>query len=146
MPPPQPHPYVISAKFTGGKLELGVLVDDFKSGGYVEVSGQATQTNGAFANFYNIEEVPDKPNVPADPSIPDDPDHYCVYVSATPLPPTKFSKDLDVAAVFRVARLWLTVLGEHGEVLGDQPPPQEAGDGTMWDIVKAVSAVGDDGW
>jgi hypothetical protein len=143
-----PHPYVISAKITGGKIELGVLVDGFEPAEYVEISGQATQTNGALANFYDIKDVPDKPNVPADPSIPNDTDHYCVYVSAPLLPnsPKKFSKDLDVTTVFRVAKLWLTVLGEHGEVLGDQPPPQEAGDGTMWDIVKAVSAVGDDGW
>jgi len=144
-----PRPYVISAKITGGKIELGVLVDEFNPDEYVEISGQATQTNGAFANFYGMEQVPHEPNVPPDPSVEGDKAHYCVFMSAD-LPPSnstkKFSKNLDVVAVFRVAKLWLTVLGEHNQVLGDQPPPQDAGDGTMWDKVKQVSAVGDDGW
>jgi hypothetical protein len=63
-----PNAYVTSAKFTGGKIELTVVVDDYKSGGYVEISGQATQANGAFANFYNIEEVPPTPICPPTPT------------------------------------------------------------------------------
>jgi hypothetical protein len=133
--PLMPNAYVTSAKFTGGKIELTVVVDDYKSGGYVEISGQATQTNGAFANFYNIKEVPPNPNLPANPSVPGDTLHYGVVVSAVPLPGKKFRKNLDVTTIMRVARVWLTVL-EKNQASG------AAVEGTTWNKVKIVSSVG----
>jgi len=132
-----PNAYVTSATITDGKIELTVVVDDFvKYGGYVEVSGEATQTSGAFANFYDIQEVPSEPNLPPDP---DGTEHYGVVVSATPIPPKKFT-DLEVTTVMRVARVWVTVLGKRGSGAVIQPP--DAADLTTWDRINQVSQVG----
>jgi hypothetical protein len=136
-----PNPYITSATITDGKIALNVVVDDFKAGGYVEISGQATQTSGAFANFHDVKKVPTGPNVPPDPYIPGDAHHYCVSVSAIPIPPKIFSKDLDVTIFMRVARVWLTVLGERGGS-GDEPELHDAVEGTTWDAVKEMSEVG----
>jgi hypothetical protein len=133
--PLMPNAYVTSAKFTGGKIELTVVVDDFKSGGYVEISGQAAQANGAFANFYSIQEVPSDTNLPPDPGTPGDTRHYGVFVSASPVPGKKFRKNLDVTTIMRVARVWLTVLDKNQ---ASGPAVQ----GTTWDKVKKVSEVG----
>ena len=60
MPPqlPQVHPFVTSAMIKNGLIELTVEFDHLDSGSYVEVSGSATQIGGAFASFYDIQEVP----------------------------------------------------------------------------------------
>ena len=58
-----PNAYVTSAKFTGGKIELTVVVDDYKSGGYVEISGQATQTAVKLAT--QMRAVGPRPALPA---------------------------------------------------------------------------------
>jgi hypothetical protein len=136
--PLMPNAYVTSAKFTGGKIKLTVVVDDFSQyGGYVEISGQAAQTNGAFADFYSVEEVPPNTNLDPDPNIPGDTAHYVVYVSAAPVSEKKkFRKNLDVTTIMRVARVWLTVLGKN----------QASGvavEGTTWKE-KEVSSVGGD--
>jgi hypothetical protein len=133
-----PNAYVTSAEFTGGKIKLTVVVDDFESGGYVEISGQAAQTNGAFADFYNIKKVPSKPILLPDPNVPGGTPHYVVYVSAAPVQGKDFKKNLDVTTVMRVARVWLTVLGKN-QAAGN------AVEGTTWEK-KEVSSVGDGPW
>ena len=126
---------------TGGKIQLTVQLDDFKPGETVELSGQATQISGAFANFYNIVVVPKKSK-----KGPDDQDHYYVSVTTSPRPPHEFMKDQDVTVFLRAAKVWVTVLGT-----GDGPTPMpsptltpplgpkqaKAGDG--WGTVKQVS-------
>ena len=108
MPPDPSNPYVTSATIKNKMIELSINVTDYSEGTYVEISGSATQTSGAFANFYDIRQTPIKPN---DPDDPESTERY-VFVSAHPLPPNKFSEDEDVTVVIRVGRVWLTVLGE----------------------------------
>jgi hypothetical protein len=140
--PLMPDSYVTSAKIVNGKIQLEVQVDQFAAqahqfddGQYVEISGQATQTSGAFANIYDIQQVPAGPN--GDPEIPDEKDHYYVYVSGAPIP-HQFREDGDVTVVLRAARVWLTVLGSRSDRGGatsvnedGTTPP--APDGTTWD-------------
>jgi hypothetical protein len=138
-----PEPYVTSATITGGKIVLSVRLDEFKPNEYVEISGQATQINGAFAYFYDIQQVPAEPNVLADPSVPNDTDHYDVDVTGAPSP-HQFRGDQDVSVVARVARVWLTVLGgqpsQTGSGQGDAAP-----DGATWKE-KRVSQINGSSW
>jgi hypothetical protein len=141
-----PDSYVTSATITDGKIQLSVRVDDFKpdedATAYIEISGQATQTGGAFANFYDIQQVPAKPNVLAtDPSVTDGKDHYYVYVTGAPIPHPFWSRE-DVTVVMRVARVWLTVLGAKPEAEGHQSSGR-AVEGTTWP--KALRVAGIDG-
>ena len=134
------HSYVTSAKITGGKIVLSVRLDAFNPNEYVEISGQATQINGAFANFYDIQQVPAEPNVPADPAVPGDKGHYDVYVTGAPSP-HQFKGDQDVSVVARVATVWLTVLA-------GQPPGYGGGlapDGATWKE-KTVSQMTGGSW
>jgi hypothetical protein len=141
-----PNSYVTSAKITGGKIRLTVRVDDFKpeddTAEYVEISGQATQTAGAFANFYDIQQVPATPNGPADPGDPPGTRHYEIYVTGAPIP-HQFT-DKDVTVVMRVAKVWLTVLGKKvgltQEMVGSD------GEGMIWDNEPRVAEIGDGSW
>jgi len=117
------HPYVISAEIKGNFIEIGVDASNYKAGDYIEISGHATQTGGAFANFYAIKEVDD-------PSI-------SVPVQAQPLPPNQFRASEDVSIVVRVGKVWLTVLGRTW----DKREGETAGNGTRWDQLRKWSEV-----
>jgi hypothetical protein len=131
--PLMPDSYVTSATFNpAGQIELEVLVNTFKPGEYVEISGHATQTGGAFANYYDIKQV-----LPAD----SDGNQY-VTVTATPIPPQKFYNDEDVTVVLRVAKLWVTVLGQQSKQPSPpttQPPAAQAA--ATWGVVKQVADI-----
>ncbi len=137
-----PEPYVTSATITGGKIVLSVRLDKFTPNEYVEISGQATQINGAFANFYDIQQVPAEPNVPADPSVPGDTDHYDVDVTGAPSP-HQFRGEQDVSVVARVATVWLTVL--EGQPPATGPGGGLAPDGATWKE-KRVSQINGGSW
>jgi hypothetical protein len=138
-----PNSYVTSAKITGGKIQLTVRVDDFKpednTAEYVEISGQATQTGGAFANFYDIKQVPPEPNVAADPKVSGDTSHYEVCVTGAPIP-HQF-KDEPVTVVMRVAKVWLTVLGKKAGVSYETVGTN--GEGMTWDNDPRVAELTD---
>jgi hypothetical protein len=129
-----PIPYVNSAAIKNDKIELSVELDASDSGTYVEISGSATQTGGAFANFYDVQQVPTTS------SDPGEPDKRYVSVSAHPLPPNHFRDDQDVTAVIRVAKVWLTVLG-RGYTTSQENPPPPAQEGTKWEQVRKVSEI-----
>jgi hypothetical protein len=133
-----PRPFVTSATIKNNMIELSVELDHPDSGSYVEVSGSATQTGGAFANFYDIQEVPAGFSDTSGP-------YPSVNVSAHPLPANKFRDDQDVTCVIRVAKVWLTVLGRNGQTTTLKvPPPPPPPDGTKWDVVRKVSEITDD--
>jgi hypothetical protein len=131
-----PHPYVSSATIKNNVIEITIELDHHDSGSYVEVSGSATQTSGAYANFYDFKEVPAGFSDTRGPNP-------TVNVSAHPLPPNKFRKDEDVTVVIRVAKVWLTVLGPQ-----DSPTPETttqvppADEGTTWSVLRKESNLG----
>src|SRR5215471_13362110 len=127
-----PHPYVTSAQIKNNFIEIGVEADDYEPGSYIEVSGHATQTGGAFANFYDIKEVPAP--VPGR----DGDKHSDVYVQAHPLPPNQFKANEDVSIVIRVGKVWLTVLGR---TYNPNLEGLAAGEGTTWDQLRKWSEV-----
>jgi hypothetical protein len=142
--PLMPDSYVTSAKIVNGKIQLKVQVDQFAAqahqfddGQYVEISGQATQTSGAFANFYDIQPVPAKPEVPANPN---DTEHYCIYVTGAPIP-HQFKNEDDVTIVIRAARVWLTVLGPNTNL--NLP---RGSNGVTWDKDPKVVSLAGGSW
>jgi hypothetical protein len=139
MPDPLSNPYVRSARISNGLIEMTVELGPSDAGSYVEVSGSATQTGGAFANFYGIGEATIDPASPSGPNP-------TVKISAHTLPPNKFWNDEDVTFVIRVAKVWLTVLGPNA--VGLNPATKgPAVDGTTWDQIKRVSHLNaDDDW
>jgi hypothetical protein len=120
-----------------GLIELTVEFDRLDSGSYVEVSGSASQTGGAYANFYDVAKVP------ADLSDPNG-ENPSVTVSAHALPPGKFMKDQDVTCVIRTGKVWLTVLGRQATSAEQGVTDLTAGENTTWDDVKKVSHITDD--
>jgi hypothetical protein len=142
MPPDPSNPYVTSAKFAGGQMTFKVLVDDFQSDEeeYVEISGYATQTGGAFANIYQIAAIPAKANNTGKKDY--------VEVTAKTGPKKHFRSDQEVTVSIRVAKVWITVLGINPETTGLAAgervhPSQPPNDGTTWDDAKEVSEMYD---
>jgi hypothetical protein len=135
--PLMPDSYVTWAEITtDGKLQITVRVDAFQPKDYVEISGQATQTSGAFANFYDIQQVPAAPNAPADAGDPPGTvGHYEINVTGAPTP-HQFKDGQAVTCVTRVSKLWLTVLGRDSGV------GTEVATGPKWKKVRYASLNG----
>jgi hypothetical protein len=80
-----------------GTINLAVNVDGFEAGTSIEISGQATQMNGAVATFYSVQAAP---------------------AEGTPLEVTfvpvlgenEFAPGFPVTVVARAAEVWMTVL------------------------------------
>jgi hypothetical protein len=130
MPDPSSNSYVTDATFGGGKITLTVRVDNFSPGDYVEISGHATQSSGAFANYYSIEEVPNPTNTVA---------VNTVTVTAVPVPPQRFIPWEDVTVVVRVAKIWVTVLGGASQPGTPTRPPAVTPPQTVWNVIRQVT-------
>src|SRR5690348_12969771 len=133
-----PPPYVTSAKFVGGQMIFSVIVDDYDPGDYVEISGAATQVGGAFAAIHKVVSVPAKP---ADPKA-----KASVDVPADPGTDKKFRKDLDVTVYIRIAKIWVTVLGEGDPEPPKTTPPDEGtpvDEGAKWGKIRHVAQMYD---
>ena len=117
-----PPPWVTDVAFNNNQIVLTVQIDGFEDGETIELSGYATQDNGAFAVFSDLQTVP-APNSGTD-----------TLVKVTSLSQRDFVKGHAVTVVFRAARVWTTVLEEVADGLKTGPPPEQAEDGTDWGI------------
>jgi len=88
-------------------IALTIEVFGFEAGIPVEISGSATQTNGAIATFYDIQSLPDA-----------EPDGGS-FVTVTAIPSPKFVTGEMITVVGRAAKIWATVLYEDRD---DQRP------------------------
>ncbi len=81
-------------------ISLYVNVDGFEVGTPIEISGQATQTNGAVASFYDVQEMP-----------PNSGQGAVLTVKSVPaVPPNKFVEGFPITVVARAAEVWITTL------------------------------------
>jgi hypothetical protein len=81
-----------------GTINLEVNVYGFDAGTPVEISGSATQINGAVASFYSVQQMTKSPSVPVGP------------VAA--VPPNAFVPGIPVTVVARAAQVWISTLEE----------------------------------
>ena len=102
-----------------GSIALTIEIFGFEAGTSVEISGSATQDNGAMATFNDIQNLP--------PAGPDGGS----FLTVTAVPTTKFLAGELITVVGRSAKIWSTVLAETP----DQRPGVEA----VW---KAAPATG----
>jgi hypothetical protein len=123
--------YVTRADFQNEVMVFSVQLQGFNVGEAVELSGSATQNNGALASFYDIQTI----------SAVDSKGIAQLTVSATPSAP--FMEGEDVTVVLRAAKVWVTVLGEEpderSQVRGTEAGPAQ--EGTAWPKVKEETAV-----
>jgi hypothetical protein len=131
------NPYVVNVAFIKNQIVLAIQVDDYPVGEVLEISGYATQSNGALAVFNDIKPVPARNQDGTD----------YMYVKAFPSPPKQFMKGHAVTVVLRASRVWTTVLGEPQpeqeqlgghvrEVAGQDQQGEAAEEGTRWSVVR----------
>ena len=132
------HPYVDSVSMNGDQINLSVEVTDFETNkGGIEISGQATQVGGALAIFSQVVDF-------AKDAAKED-DGYFVTVTANVVPPIRFKKDQDITVFVRVAKVWVTVLGEHNTAV-TAVGGTDANPDTTWDRVKGSSQLTNQSW
>jgi Animal haem peroxidase len=129
-------PHSAVAKITLNKndtITLHVEIYDFPQDSLIEVSGQATQTNGAVATFYSVQPVP-AANNGEEPTL---------MVEAA-VPPNKFVAGFPITVVARAAEAWITTLEadmdskavQSSESTPDPDPPTAA-----WKIKNSSPAL-----
>jgi hypothetical protein len=95
-------PYSAVSKITldqSGKITLYVTVPGWEEGLPIEISGQATQENGAVATFYSVQEMPAS---------------GVLQVSdVAAAPPNKFEAGFPITVVARASEAWITMLGAN---------------------------------
>ena len=92
-------PYSAVSKITldqSGKITLHITVPDWEEGLPIEISGQATQENGAVATFYSVQEMPASGVL----QVSD------VFAA----PPNEFKAGFPITVVARASEAWITML------------------------------------
>jgi Animal haem peroxidase len=101
-------------------ITLYVRIFDFEEDTPVEISGQATQANGAVATFYKVLQMPDSGADGALLEIP----------SVVAALPNNFAAGFPITVVARATAAWITTLEAEPEALlavtGDSDPPKAA--------------------
>jgi len=103
-----------------GTFAFTVEIFGFVPGMNVEISGSATQANGAIATFYDIQSLPDA-----------EPDGGS-FVTVTASPSTDFVPGEVITVVVRAAKIW------HTELFPD-PDDQRPGVKAAWKAQVATS-------
>ena len=113
-----PHPWVYSATITDGKITLSVEVTDLQTTKEaIEIKGEATQVNGAFAPISCITNI--AAATMGDPTDPNEAGRLFVNVEADPTSDHPFDENEDLTVTTEVGIKWLTVLGPGT----DEPTP-----------------------
>ena len=135
-----PHPWVYSGKITDGKITFRVEVTDLQTTqGAIEITGEATQVNGAFAPISCVTDIAAASK--GDSNDPEEADRYFVNVEADPTSDHSFNENDDVTVFVRVSKVWVTVLGPGSDdpslPKGTRPPP----DAPTWGVHKADAHI-----
>ena len=121
------HRWVYSVALTDGKMTFHVEITDLENTtGAIEITGEATQVNGAWARVSGIADRA---------TATEEDDKYFVDVEGALIPDHKFNANKDVTAFVRVSKTWVTVLGPGTE------DPVKWAQGPIWGICKADSQL-----
>jgi hypothetical protein len=134
-------PYVTDVSLKDGKIVLTIQLEKDWVNESVEISGYATQNNGAFATFYDIQSGKENPA-----------GKVVMFVKATPT--AQFQAGEPVTVALRASRVWVTVLTEtldgqqSSHPIPAQTPPGGTAtkDGTTWNTVTAVQWASPAAW
>lgn len=128
-----PPPYVTRVrKSATGELTFTVLIDEFEEKEFIEITGAATQVGGAFAMINQIVPVPEKDSNQATSSV---------KITVDPNPDRVFRNDLDVTVFIRIAKVWVTVLGQGLDPgVTDHEPAPGQGEG-RWGRLRGSSQM-----
>jgi len=104
---------------------LYIEVDGFEEGAAVEISGYATQDNGAVATFSSVQVMPVKSA------------KETTLIVEAAVPPGTFPKDFPITVVARASEIWLTKLGavknaEDLAKMGEKLRPSSAAPTVAW--------------
>jgi hypothetical protein len=135
------HPWVYSATKTDGKISLRVEVTDLRTTqGFIEITGQATQVNGAFAPISCIKNITEA--FEGDPKDDDQKGRLFMDVEATPTSDHDFMDNEDVTVFVRVSKVWVTVVGPGTEdPVGPIVSGEEPNDPPTWGKPKADAHI-----
>ena len=126
------HPYVYSVSLDGNQLTLLVEVTNFQgTEGAIEVSGQASQVNGAFANISSFVDIAH--------ATANAKGELVATVTANADPAHPFTGGEDVTIFVRVAKVWITVLGAPEGVTSATASP-------TWNVLRAVTQIDGEAW
>jgi predicted ATPase len=112
----------------GSTITLYVRVDGFTPSTPVEISGYATQDNGAIATFYDVQQIPSSGQTapaPGGQTAPAYNQGVILPVRAVAAPGYKFTKEHPIVVVARAADVWITRLNQVDPQV-DPPPEIEA--------------------
>jgi hypothetical protein len=125
---PRSPRWVYSVTLTDGSMTFHVEVTALEATeGAIEITGEATQVNGAWAR---VSAIADRATATEEDG------KYFVDVEGVPTPDHQFTIDEDVTTFVRVAKTWVTVLGP-----GTDEPRKEAQVGKIWGIYKKDSQL-----
>jgi hypothetical protein len=120
------HPWVYSAMINNdGTITFRVEVTDLRATKKaIEISGMATQDNGAFAPIYRIIDMPKEPNGDSDDL--EERGRYFLDATAAPTTDQPFDASLKITIFVRVSKVWVTVLGPGSDdpVTSREVPPK----------------------
>lgn len=83
-----------------GTIDIQVDVYDFDAGTPIEISGQATQDNGAIASFYSVQDVPAH----------DDGQNATIWLRSVPVDAKEFDPGIDVTITVKAGLAWVVQL------------------------------------
>jgi hypothetical protein len=109
-------------------IQVSIDVDSFMPNESVEISGYVAQNHGAYATINEFQEINAKLGQTA---------HLTVTAKPAPAAPA-FQQSDDVMVFVRVAKVWVTVLGE-GPAQPQGILPRAAEVGSVWGRLKGVA-------
>jgi hypothetical protein len=112
----------------GNNIQVSIDVDSFMPNESVEISGYVAQNHGAYATINEFQPINAKLGQTA---------HLTVTAKPVPTAPA-FQQGDDVMVFVRVAKVWVTVLGE-GQAQPSGIASRFAGVGSVWGNLKGVA-------
>jgi hypothetical protein len=109
-------------------IQVSIDVDAFMPNESIEISGYVAQNHGAYATIDEFQKINAKLGQTS---------HLTVTAKPAPTAPA-FQQGDDVMVFVRVAKVWLTVLGE-GSAQPTEILPNVAGVGSVWGRFKGVA-------
>ena len=112
-----------------GTITLYIQVPNFDVGTPIEISGQATQTNGTVATFSDVQKMPHLPSSQV----------VVLEVKSQAISPNKFVPGFPITVVARAAEAWITTLEPENPPAPDPDTGSQVSGAARWTMVPGDS-------